>query len=155
MDYRHAGSLLREVAKLYLQSQRDTLACCGPTNASECTLMTELGRGKPMTVAELARKLDVDKGWVSRVAEGLANGGLVEKVPGTIDRRTVYIGLTEAGKERYAQLQTALDDHAAQLLSLVPAEKHATILDVLEMLRSALAGESCCGIKLTQLEENA
>lgn len=154
MDYRYTGSLLREIARLHLQSQRETLACCGPTSASECLLMTELGRGKPLTVAELARRLDVDKGWVSRVAEGLAQEGLVEKAHGTIDRRTVYISLAEQGRERFAQLDQALNDHAAGILSRIPAEKHQTVLDVLEMLKTALSGESCCGVKLVQVDEN-
>jgi DNA-binding MarR family transcriptional regulator len=155
MDYRYAGSLLREIARLHGQAQRETLACCGPTNASECTVLTELGRSQsPLTVADLARRLDVDKGWVSRVAEGLYQQGLVEKAQGTIDRRTVYISLTEQGKERHAQLDRALNEHSASLLSRIPADKHETVLEVLEMLKTALSGESCCGVKLVQLEEN-
>jgi DNA-binding MarR family transcriptional regulator len=118
-------------------------------------VLTELGRSQsPLTVADLARRLDVDKGWVSRVAEGLYQQGLVEKAQGTIDRRTVYISLTEQGKERHAQLDRALNEHSASLLSRIPADKHETVLEVLEMLKTALSGESCCGVKLVQLEEN-
>jgi len=153
VDYRYAGMLIREVAKLFTQSQKERLACCGPTNYSECLLMTELGANKSLTVAELARRLDVDKGWVSRVAEGLAQEGLVEKVPGTIDRRTVYIGLTAAGRERYEALNQALSEHAASIFKLIPAEQHATVMSVLETLKAALSGQNCCEAPLIQLEE--
>lgn len=153
MDFRHAGVLLREVARLHLQCQKETLSCCGPTSVSECMVMSELGRGKPLTIAELARTLDVDKGWVSRVAEGLAGEGLVEKVPGTIDRRTVYIGLTAAGRERYEALNEALTGYSALMLSRIPAEKHQTVIEVLEMLRDALAGGLCCSAPVIHLEE--
>ncbi|HEY3367028.1 MAG TPA: MarR family transcriptional regulator [Symbiobacteriaceae bacterium] len=152
MDYAHAGSLLREVARLYIQSQRDTLSCCGPTNASECKVLTELGGGTPLTIAELARRLDVDKGWVSRVAEGLAQEGLVAKVPGTVDRRRVFIGLTAAGQERHAALNAALNGHALALLGRVPAEQQATVVEILEMLRAALR-EGYCSPRLTQLDD--
>jgi DNA-binding MarR family transcriptional regulator len=152
MDAAYVGFLIRDVARLFLSSQRSTLACCGPTNASECKILTEIGPEGKLTVADLARRLDVDKGWVSRVAEGLAQEGLVEKSPGTVDRRTVYIQLTDAGRERHGALNQALNDHAAELLSRIPPEKQSAIIDAMEMLRTVLTGGDCCAPQLIQLE---
>src|SRR6266536_5489768 len=38
------GALLREVARLHVQLQRNCVAYCGGTTSTQCTVLTELGR---------------------------------------------------------------------------------------------------------------
>ena len=63
------GALLREVARLHVQLQRSCVAYCCDTTVTQCTVLTELGRGAPVTLAALSRLIGFDKSWTSRAVE--------------------------------------------------------------------------------------
>ncbi len=69
-----------------------------------------------MTLAELARRLGLDKGWISRAGETLAQEGLVTKQPGANDHRTISIALSHAGETRCQQLNETLHAHAERVM---------------------------------------
>lgn len=132
------GALLREVARLHTQLQRSCVAYCGGTTTTQCTVLTELGRSGPATLAELSRRVGFDKSWTSRAVEGLVQEGLVEKVGSTLDRRTVRISLSSAGEARLAELNTALNDLAEQTFEHIPVDQHPQVRSALEQVQHAL-----------------
>jgi DNA-binding MarR family transcriptional regulator len=136
------GSILREVARLQLQIQRSRAMACGRTTSTQCFIISELGRTGPMTVVELGRRLALDKGWISRGLDALADEGLVTKSPGEHDRRTVVVTLTEAGAVRYRELNGALDAQAEDVMARIPKRHRAAVAESLRMLRQALRDEA-------------
>ena len=132
------GALLREVARLHVQLQRQCVAYCGGTTTTQCTVLTELGRSGSVTLASLSRRIGFDKSWTSRAVENLAQEGLVEKVGSTEDRRTVRLSLSPAGEERLAVLNQTLNVLADQAFEYISAEQHATVRASLEQLQQAL-----------------
>jgi DNA-binding MarR family transcriptional regulator len=132
------GALLREVARLHVQLQRNCVAYCGGTTSTQCTVLTELGRSGPVTLAVLSRRIGFDKSWTSRAVESLVQEGLVEKVGSTQDRRTVRLSLSCAGEERLAALNQTLNALADQAFEYIPADQHAAVRSSLEMLQQAL-----------------
>lgn len=146
-------SLLREVARLHMQAQREGAYCCSGTSTTQCTILTELGRHGPMTLAELGRRLDVDKGWVSRAVESMAQDGLLAKVPGETDRRTITISLTELGEERHQELDQVLNDHSERVMARIPAGEREGVYRALGLLRDALRAELNQEPILIQLED--
>lgn len=151
------GALLREVARLHVQLQRQRVAYCGGTTTMQCTVLTELGRSGPITLATLSRQIGFDKSWTSRAVENLVQEGLVEKVSSTQDRRTVRLSLSPAGEERLTALNQTLNALADQAFEYIPAEQHVTVRASLELLQRALltltneataqaeGGEMACG----------
>jgi DNA-binding MarR family transcriptional regulator len=132
------GALLREVARLHVQLQRNCVAYCGGTTSTQCTVLTELGRSGPVTLATLSRRIGFDKSWTSRAVESLAQEGLVEKVGSTEDRRTVRLSLSPAGEARLADLNHTLNALADQAFEYIPVEHHTTVRASLELLQQAL-----------------
>jgi DNA-binding MarR family transcriptional regulator len=132
------GALLREVARLHVQLQRQCVAYCSGTTATQCTVLTELGRSGPVTLAALSRRVGFDKSWTSRAVESLVQEGLVEKAASTRDRRTVRLSLSPAGETRLAALNQSLNALADQAFEYIPADQHATIHTSLELLQRAL-----------------
>lgn len=114
------GALLREVARLHTQLQRNCVASCGGTTTTQCTVLTELGRSGPVTLAELSRRIGFDKSWTSRAVENLVQEGLVEKVTNTQDRRTVRLSLTPLGQARLADLNQTLNALANRTFEYIP-----------------------------------
>jgi DNA-binding MarR family transcriptional regulator len=133
------GALLRDVARLHTHLQRLCVSCCEGTTVTQCTVLTELSRGGPMTLAQLSRRIGLDKSWTSRAVEQLSQERLVEKVPGGEDRRTVQLSLSSAGAARVQALDQTLNALADQALERIPAERHASIRQGLALLQQALS----------------
>jgi DNA-binding MarR family transcriptional regulator len=129
------GALLREVARLQVQLQRSCVTYCGGTTTTQCTMLTELGRSDPVTLADLSHRVGFDKSWTSRAAEHLVQDGLVEKIASTRDRRTVQLSLSPAGEKR---LNDTLNALAEQTCDHIPGAQHEMVRTSLELLQQAL-----------------
>ena len=133
-----AAPLLREVVRLYVRAQRAQAKCRDGASTVQCHVLTELLRQPGLTQQALAERLGLDKGWISRAVEALVADGAVWKRPSELDRRSVALGLTPAGRVRAELLEQELNGHAAQLLAGIPHRQHAQIQASLAMLLRAL-----------------
>lgn len=142
MDAHKAGLLLRRVTQLHNQMQREGLdACCGGATGAQCVILTQLGRTGPVTLAELVRKVGLDKGWVSRAVESMAQEGLLKKEPSPTDRRAVIISMTEAGDRLCCDLNLTLDGQSDRVMSRIPPAEQANVMRALTLLEQALREE--------------
>jgi len=151
MDTLLAGGLLRRVASLHTQLQRQGDSCCGGATMAQCTILSELRRAGPMTLGDLARGLALDKGWISRSVETLTQEGLLVKTPSEADKRAVIIEMTPRGQALAEEVNGALDSLSERVLRRIPAEEQETVLRALRLLERALEeelssgpGSSCC-----------
>jgi DNA-binding MarR family transcriptional regulator len=135
-----APALLRDVARLHVRAQRQLLAC-ESASATQCTILTELGRAEPTTLAELARRLRLDKGWTSRAVDQLVDEGLVDKTAGDADRRTVALTLTRSGAARHRQLEALLDEQVGRVIERIPRSERAGVARALSLLLAAYLAE--------------
>ena len=102
------GALLRELVRTHARLQKEVVESCGVTRA-QCQVLTELARIERASVAELARRLRVDKGWVSRTLATLEGECLISKRSGSDDGRLVFVSLTGVGQERASEVVRAID----------------------------------------------
>jgi DNA-binding MarR family transcriptional regulator len=61
--------------------------------------------GAPRTIAEAARRMGLARQSVQRVADALAEQGLIEYLPNSADRRTKLAAVTAAGRSLLAKLE--------------------------------------------------
>lgn len=66
----------------------------------------------PMTTHALRERLGLDSGYLSRLLRRLEQDGLVRVVPDLADRRRRQVSLTEAGQQRWAELERRSQDQA-------------------------------------------
>jgi DNA-binding MarR family transcriptional regulator len=135
-----APALLRDLARLHVRAQRATLACDGASSTT-CTILTELGREPSMTLAQLARRLRLDKGWTSRAVDQLVDQGLVQKGAGDGDRRTIAISLTRAGRAEHRRIETLLNAQVTRVIGRVPVAQRAAVARALALLHDAYQRE--------------
>ena len=64
------------------------------------------------TTQTLRERLGLDSGYLSRLLRRLETDGLVRVTPDPGDRRRRQVGLTEAGRERWKELERRSDDQA-------------------------------------------
>jgi DNA-binding MarR family transcriptional regulator len=142
MDTPTAGNLLREVARLHVHTQREQVACCTGTTSTQCLILTEVGRNGSMTLAELGRRTDLDKGWLSRAVEMLVKQGLLRKALGDYDRRTIRITLSPGGETRFQQLNETLYAHAERVMARIPEAEQEQVAHALVLLYQSLQTEA-------------
>ena len=135
------GELLRELVRTYARLQQRVVGCCGVTGA-QCQMLTELAQVEMASVAELARRLRVDKGWVSRTLAALEGEGLIVKRSDSDDGRLVSVSLTGAGRERAAEVDRVLNEQAGRVLSRVSEDRRQETVEVLRLLVGAVREEA-------------
>ncbi|HEX8139576.1 MAG TPA: MarR family transcriptional regulator [Pyrinomonadaceae bacterium] len=136
------SGLLREVARLHLQLQRACVSACGDTGSTQCFILGEVYRSGPVTLADLGRRLALDKGWVSRAVEALVQEGFLLKESNSEDRRTLIVSLSETGRKRYEELDRSLNAQIEQVMSHIPEKQRPDIYESLRLLRDALRTEA-------------
>lgn len=150
------GELLREVARLYTRAQRVVADCCRTSN-TQCHLLVELGRSGPVPLTELGQRLSLEKSWVSRAVDGLAQRGWVTKEPNPRDARSWLVTLTAEGEDRVRELNATLDNHAARLLATLGERERAiveqSLLLLLKALREDIDIAACCPVPTPDTEE--
>ncbi|WP_227444185.1 MarR family winged helix-turn-helix transcriptional regulator [Cognatishimia sp. F0-27] len=98
--------------------------------------LTRLGDGK--TPLQMARAFQVPKTTMTHTLAGLEKAGLIRFVPNPADGRSKCVMLTEAGANVRAEAIAAMGPDVATLSAVVPPERVAAILPVLEELRRYL-----------------
>lgn len=135
----NANLLLRDVVRLFLQTQRVMTACCSDATAKECQALLLVGATEePLTVQDFADRMGLEKTWASRLVARMEKRGLVKRTDHPDDGRSWLIELTPKGRKEHSSLEKTLNDHALDLLGCVPAPERANVERALLHLRDAL-----------------
>ena len=111
--------------------------CGEPISASQAHALTELAAA-PLTQAELARRLRLDRSVVSRLADALGDRDWLRRERHPQDQRAVQLVLTEAGRAAANRVAGARRARLATLLDAVPDEERDNVLHALDILTESL-----------------
>jgi DNA-binding MarR family transcriptional regulator/GNAT superfamily N-acetyltransferase len=91
---------------------------------TESRLLWELAHRDVLTATELARDLDLDAGYLSRLLRSFKERGLIKSARATADARHQHLSLTAAGKRAFAPLNARSQaDVNALLVTLGEAQQ--------------------------------
>lgn len=96
-------------------------------------------RDRRPTMLELAKLLGLDKSSVSGLVDRAARRGLVERVPSAVDRRSVLVSLTPAGRELATSAAAGFAEEVTGLLSLLPPGDRSALTELVGRLLVAHA----------------
>lgn len=117
--------------------QPDRTPCGEAISASQAHALTELAL-QPLTQAELARRLRLDRSVVSRLADTLSDRAWLRRERHPQDQRAVQLVLTEQGRAAAGRVAGARRARLATLLDAVPASEHDNVLRALQILTESL-----------------
>jgi len=120
--------------------------CCEQLSVSQAHALSEL-EAHPLTQAELARRLVLERSSVSRLADTMADRGWLVRERNPHDQRAVQLVLTPAGRKAAARVAGARRARMATLLDAVPAEERETVMHALDVLTRSLADTSTSRIE--------
>jgi len=89
-------------------------------------ILSGLARTGPLSAADLAPDVGLDRSGVTRRASRLEAAGLVRREPDPVDRRATLLTLTDEGERTVAVLRQRLADHITASLASWPADEVAT-----------------------------
>ncbi len=118
--------------------QSERTPCGERISVSQAHALSELS-DQPLTQSELARRLNLDRSVVSRLADGLAGCGWLRRERHRQDQRAVLLVLTEQGRAAADRLAGARRARMATLLAGVPDDERDAVLRTLDLLTASLA----------------
>lgn len=91
---------------------------------SEARCLAAIGRFAPLSVKDLARAANLDKGQASRSAQSLVERGLADKTTSNTDARGVWLTLTPPGASMYDRVIRLIETRNREIFAcLTSAEK--------------------------------
>lgn len=119
-------------------NQPERTPCGEPISVSHAHALTELA-AQPLTQAELARRLRLDRSVVSRLADTLADRDWLRREQHPQDQRAVQLVLIARGRAAADRVAGARRARMATLLDAVPADERDSVLHALDVLTESLA----------------
>ncbi|HEY0857284.1 MAG TPA: bifunctional helix-turn-helix transcriptional regulator/GNAT family N-acetyltransferase [Albitalea sp.] len=102
-----------------------------PFSLTECRLLWELahaGEASGLTATELARSLDLDAGYLSRLLTRFKERGLIKATRSKDDARQLHLSLTAAGRRAFAPLDTRSQQDVQALLARLTDSQQQELL---------------------------
>ena len=89
---------------------------------------------EPVTQRELTERMGIQSGSASEVLGKLEAAGLICRVPGETDRRTMDITLTPSGRERAEEALRQRQERHRQMFSVLSDEEKQTLRELLQKI---------------------
>jgi len=143
--------ILQQLVRDFGLLQREGSECCGIT-VQQSHIIYELDKNPRISLIELAEKLSMDTGMLSRQINKLVESEYVSRTPDPNDRRYVVLSLTEKGQVKANEISDQMNQYIGQILGLIPTDKKDRVIESLQILLSAMkmnngSGPGCCTTK--------
>lgn len=98
----------------------------------QLVVLKTLQEGGRMSVNQLATGVSLSPPTLVPILDKLELRRLIERQRGTMDRRNVFVDVTEAGRAAIKAAPTALDRHFVERFAVLPAQRQETLVGALE-----------------------
>jgi DNA-binding MarR family transcriptional regulator/GNAT superfamily N-acetyltransferase len=105
---------------------------------AESRLLWEFAHRAPITAAGLARDLNLDPGYISRLLQRLKAGELIRAERSSEDARQLHLSLTAAGKRAFRPLERKSKAEAAALLAPLDDSRQRKLLAAMATIENLL-----------------
>ncbi len=113
----------------------------GEVSPQQHRLLSIIGR-KPRTLSEIARIQGVTPPTATTIVTTLENRGWVQRDTDELDRRRVFVTLTEQGRMALGAAQAVAEKAIAELLGALDERELAQMAKAMELLRDLGASEN-------------
>jgi DNA-binding MarR family transcriptional regulator len=113
----------------------------GGLTPSQWSALVTVEDKQPLRIGDLAEREGVSAPTATRLVASLEEAGLLTRTSDPADRRTAYIGLTEAGTDKLEWARGVRTATLAQRLSAMPDAEVRRLVELLPLLESFLISE--------------
>ena len=111
-----------------------------PYSLGEARLLYEIAQGRGSTAAAIARALDLDAGYLSRVLRDFERRGLIRRTASRRDARQSHLALSPRGRKTFAPLDRRSQASAAAMLAKLDAARQARLIAAMHTIETLLSG---------------
>jgi DNA-binding MarR family transcriptional regulator/GNAT superfamily N-acetyltransferase len=108
----------------------------------EARVLYELAQGVAPTSTAVAKNLDLDPGYLSRIIAKFARLDLVTKLALEVDRRQYQLKLTARGRMKFARLDSDSQNQVAAMLANLGADEQERLIGAMRAIETLLAPRS-------------
>jgi DNA-binding MarR family transcriptional regulator/GNAT superfamily N-acetyltransferase len=112
---------------------------------AEVRVLYELAHRDGLTAGGLARELDLDPGYLSRLLGGFERSGWLRRTRSVDDARRSRLAITAAGRRAFAPLDRASRNEIARLIAPLPSAAAARVVGCMQSIERALGPGDATG----------
>jgi len=110
-----------------------------PFSLTEARVVYELAHHEPTTATHLARELELDPGYLSRILRRLQQRGLIRRRRSDADGRQVLLSLTARGHAAFSEIDAASRNEIEAMLRELSLAEQDRLLQAMQTIESLLA----------------
>jgi DNA-binding MarR family transcriptional regulator/GNAT superfamily N-acetyltransferase len=108
---------------------------------AEARVLYELAQRTGATATDLARELDLDSGYLSRILQRFERDGLIARAPSESDRRQTLLSLTDSGREAFAPLDARSREEVGALLASLSEPAQTALVAAMSRIETLLGDD--------------
>ncbi len=109
-----------------------------PYSLGEMRVLYEIAHGTRPTASDIARALDLDAGYLSRVLCNFEKRGLIARKPSPKDARQSHLALTARGRQAFKPAEQRSQRDVAAMLGKLSPDKQARLAAAMDTIESLL-----------------
>ncbi len=118
-----------------------------PYPLGEARVLYEISQSDRLTASDIARTLDLDAGYLSRLLKTFEKRGLIARKASAKDARQNHLTLTARGHRAFAPLEKRSQQQASGMLAELDAGGQARLVAAMDSIQSLLDGEAAPAAK--------
>ena len=111
-----------------------------PYSLGEMRVLYELAQNEKLTASDIARTLDLDMGYLSRLLRNFEKRGLINRRTSTTDARQSHLALSARGRKLLAPMEQRSQQYAASMLASLDDTQQRQIVFAMSTIEKLLAG---------------
>lgn len=109
-----------------------------PFSLAEARVIYEIASSKGPAAALIGKRLNLDRGYLSRIVQRLLKSGIVNRAPSARDGRERILSLTREGRKQFAILNHRSHEDAAAMLRRLAPRRQTELVQALDTAQSIL-----------------
>ncbi len=110
-----------------------------PYSLGEMRVLYELSQRDQLTATDVARALDLDAGYLSRLLRNFEKRGLISRTTSTKDGRQSHLALTARGRKLFAPMEERSQRQAGAMLDMLEDKQQVRVVAAMTTIETLLA----------------
>jgi len=116
-----------------------------PYSLGEARVLYEVASGRSPTASAIARALDLDAGYLSRVLRSFEKRGLIRRKASPRDARQSHLVLSPRGRTAFAPLERRSQRATGAMLGRLAPADQARLIEAMTTIETLLGGDALTG----------
>lgn len=112
-----------------------------PWSLGEMRVLFEIANGAEVTASDIAKALDFDAAYLSRMLARFEKDGLVTRTRSDADGRVSYLGLSTRGRTRFAAANARQLEQTTTMLARLGGAERERLVGAMQAIEALVAGE--------------